>query len=88
MAFVLCRGYLKPLGFIGLCCSDGVKDHFSLAHVRGCNTAGEIVLLSMCSLVFVYGFGVGIREESKAKWTHLINMVSVLQCLILIDLKS
>lgn len=41
MAFVLGWGYLQPQGFIGLCCSDGVRDHFNLVRVRGCNAAVE-----------------------------------------------
>ena len=89
MAFVLGRGYLKPQGFIGWCRSVGVKDHFDLVHVEGCNTAGEIVLCSMsCFVNTMYGFRVAITEGLKATLSHVINMISVFQCLILIDLKS
>lgn len=77
MAFVLGWGYFKPRGgFRGLCCSDGVKDHFGLVLVVGCNTAGESVLRSMSKLPAhnAYGFRVERTDELTETSSRRIDM--------------
>lgn len=82
MAFVLGWGYFKPRGggggVRGLCCSDGVKDHFGLVLVVGCNTAGESVLRSMSKLPAhnAYGFRVERTDEPMETSSRRIDMAS------------
>lgn len=52
---------------VGFCCSDGVKDHFSLILVKGCITPGLTLHFTTNSSTEQNGFRI---TKVKNKWNH------------------